>query len=137
MSEIQFHHKDTKDTKKKPVCARFSAPSVFSAVKFFLFQPISIQYPRRTGFTASLYEPVSEDGGKSRQYSLGGMYGLNVNKQIPELGVEGFGTKEAVYNELAIAPFVTDVVEVSGETLHIYSVLPESFGIWSTWQRVL
>ncbi|MDE2949276.1 MAG: hypothetical protein OXT68_00795 [Chloroflexota bacterium] len=87
---------------------------------------------RRMGFTAALNEPVPEAGGISRQYSLGGMHGLNVNKQIPERGVQGFGAKQAVYNELGIAPFVTDVVEVSGETLHMLSILPDPRGRFDT-----
>ena len=87
---------------------------------------------RRTGFTASLYEPAPEYGGQRRSVALGGKSGVNMDKQIPELAVEGFGAKEAVYNELAIAPFVTDVVEVSGETLHIFSILPDSAGKFDT-----
>ncbi len=87
---------------------------------------------RRTGFTASLYEPVSEDSDERRSVALGGAYGVNMDKQIPELAVEGFGAKEAVYNELGIAPFVTDVVEVSGETLHMFSILPDPAGRFDT-----
>ena len=91
---------------------------------------------RREGYTESLYEfvPNEETGSDYHRQSraIGEKAGLILDMQIPKYGVQGFGAKEALYNELGIAPFVTDVVEVSGETLHIYSVQPESFGKFET-----